>query len=233
MIRALLLILFVTSSIAFAQTEDYAIKDPLPEPRIFDEFEKATNGFVKMRLQSCYADLNNDPTAQGYIINYGTPKEIAKREKQIRNALSFLKLDAIRITMVNGGGSLEIIKTELWVVPAGAKPPEVKGKKTNEQEETPATVKLQEFQKLTNGYVKIKIHRFFKELNKKPKTQGYIINYGTAKEIAKRNAQIKDAIGFFKYDSSRVTLVKGGNRKVIKTQFWIVPEGAEAPKPKR
>ena len=67
--------------------------------------------------------LNNNPTAQGYIINYGTEKQIAAREKQIRNAITFLRLDASRVTLVRGGESGGDVRTVLWVVPAGATPP--------------------------------------------------------------------------------------------------------------
>lgn len=97
--------------------------DRLQEARKIDEFEEATNGNVKMRFDSFMVELQNDPNAQGYIINYGSAKEIAKRERQIRNAIAFRKFDATRITLVNGGESEGSIKTQFWIVPAGATPP--------------------------------------------------------------------------------------------------------------
>ena len=96
------------------------------QPVPFDEFGKLANDDVKARIQNLYVELGNNPNAQGYIINYGTDKEIAAREKQIQNAISFLRLDANRLTMVRGGanprgesGAWSIV----WIVPPGAEPP--------------------------------------------------------------------------------------------------------------
>lgn len=97
--------------------------DPPPEAKKIDEFGTATNGNVKMRFDSFMLELQNDPTAQGYILNYGSDREIQKRERQIRNAIAFRKYDAQRITLVRGGETEETIKTQFWIVPAGATPP--------------------------------------------------------------------------------------------------------------
>jgi len=97
--------------------------DPSPQATKIDEFGKATNGNVKMRFDNFMRELQNDPNAQGYVINYGSAKEIAKRQRQIRNAIAFRKFDASRITLVRGGQTDETIKTQFWVVPAGATPP--------------------------------------------------------------------------------------------------------------
>lgn len=93
-----------------------------PHSEKIDEFGKATNGNVKMRFDNFMVNLQNDPTAQGYILNYGSAKEISKRDRQIRNAIAFRNFDAQRITVVNGGGEGEV-KTQFWIVPAGATPP--------------------------------------------------------------------------------------------------------------
>ena len=89
MFRILFLILIVTGSIAFAQTEENIESRETPKAVKVDEFEKATNGNVKMRMDVFYVELNNNPAAQGFIINYGNAKEIFKREKQIRNSILF------------------------------------------------------------------------------------------------------------------------------------------------
>ncbi len=77
----------------------------------------------------------------------------------------------------------------------------------------------------------MKMDAFFVELSNNPAAQGYIINYGTDREIAKREKQIRNSITFRRYDASRITLVRGGNREVIKTDLWLVPPGAESPTP--
>lgn len=93
-----------------------------PEPRLFDEYGSLANGDVEARTQNIFFVLGNKPGAQGYIINYGTKSEIARREKQIRYAISSMNLDATRITLVNGGANPrgKGVWTRVWLVPAGA-----------------------------------------------------------------------------------------------------------------
>lgn len=90
-----------------------------------DRFGALQPDDVKARIDNFYVtQLNNNPSAQGYIINYGTEKQNADREKQIRKAISFLKLDPSRVIIVNSvvttGGD---VRTVFYVVPAGATPP--------------------------------------------------------------------------------------------------------------
>ncbi len=96
-----------------------------PIARLFDEFGPIPNDEVKARIQNLYVELGNNPGAQGYIINYGTDREVARREKQIRDAITFLNLDASRVTMVNGGANPrgKGVWTKVWIVPAGADNP--------------------------------------------------------------------------------------------------------------
>ena len=122
MFRILFFMLVLMSSFAAAQIVDTPPVEPRPEAYKLEEFGKATNGYVKMIFDSFMTELNNNPSAQGYIINYGTAKEIRVREKQIRNAIAFRKYDTARITIVNGGNSGKL-NTQLWIVPAGAENP--------------------------------------------------------------------------------------------------------------
>ena len=122
MLKVLLLIFIVMSLVVFAQTEEKIEPQETPKASKFDEFEKATNGNVKMRMDALFIELENNPAAQGYILNYGTDREIAKREKQIRGSINFRRYDASRLTMVRGGYR-EVIKTDLWLVSLGAEPP--------------------------------------------------------------------------------------------------------------
>ena len=78
---------------------------------------------VKAFVDAFFIQLNNDPRASGYIINYGTDREIARRENQIRKAIAFLKYDISRITFVRCVNKVEGISTNYWFVPAGATPP--------------------------------------------------------------------------------------------------------------
>lgn len=95
-----------------------------PEPEAVDEFGTAVDDDVKARVDNFYIRLNNDPNAQGYIINYGTPKEVARREAQIKKAINFRKYDMSRVTMVNGGDQGTGVNTKFYIVPPGAETPQ-------------------------------------------------------------------------------------------------------------
>lgn len=94
---------------------------PISDER--DRFRNLKDDDVKARIQNFYIELNNNPNAQGYIINYGSAKEIANRERQIRKAITFLKFDPSRVTLVRGGNDGSGVETVLIFVPAGAEAP--------------------------------------------------------------------------------------------------------------
>ncbi|MGI8788410.1 MAG: hypothetical protein ACR2HG_11695 [Pyrinomonadaceae bacterium] len=88
-----------------------------------DEFGDQKADEIKARLDAFYIDLNNNPSDRGVIINYGTPKQIAKRESDIRKAITFRKYDASRVTFVRGGDQGTGVRTVFWRVPPGAAEP--------------------------------------------------------------------------------------------------------------
>jgi hypothetical protein len=96
-----------------------------PAPSLFDEYGPLPNGDLKARTQNLFVDIANNSGAQGYIISYGTNREILLREKQIRYVISSLNLDASRITLVRGGANPrgKGVWTRVWLVPSGAANP--------------------------------------------------------------------------------------------------------------
>jgi hypothetical protein len=94
----------------------------VPEASTVDEFGQASNDDIKARVDNFYIQLNNNPSAQGYIINYGTPAQIRARRRALMAAISFRKYDVSRVTFIDGpnNGSLN---TRFVLVPAGATPP--------------------------------------------------------------------------------------------------------------
>lgn len=97
-----------------------------PSPLLLDEFGKLSNGGVKARIDAIYAQIGNEPNSQAYIINYGTNKEIAARENQIRKAIVFRKFDASRVTIVRGGANPNGgVWTKIHSVPPGAENPQL------------------------------------------------------------------------------------------------------------
>lgn len=93
---------------------------------LFDQYGKLSANKIKERIQNLYNELGNNPNSQGYIINYGTDKEIAIREKQITKASSLVRLDPIRLTIVSGGSNPNGagVWTKVWIVPPGTDNPQ-------------------------------------------------------------------------------------------------------------
>ena len=77
---------------------------------MIDEFGKAPDDDVKARVDNFYIQLNNNPSAQGYIINYGNAAQIKKRKAQIMKAINFRKYDVNRVTFVDGGDTERVEK---------------------------------------------------------------------------------------------------------------------------
>jgi hypothetical protein len=86
-----------------------------------DTFGVLPNDEVRGRLDAFFTELQNDPTATGVIINYGSNRDVTRRETLIRNHINFRNFDATRITFVRGEGTE--LRTRLFTVPAGATPP--------------------------------------------------------------------------------------------------------------
>lgn len=96
---------------------------PNPDPVMVDEFGALPNDDIRGRLDLFFAELSNNPNNQGYIINYGTPAQVATRERLIRNHIAFRRFDPSRITLVNGGDTGAGANTKLYRVPPGAANP--------------------------------------------------------------------------------------------------------------
>jgi hypothetical protein len=94
-----------------------------PEAILVDEFGRLANDDVRARLDAFFLELQNNPTNQGYIINYGSNAEIAARERLITNHIAFRQFDRSRITLVRGGDIGTGPSTKLYRIPPGAENP--------------------------------------------------------------------------------------------------------------
>lgn len=92
--------------------------------RLIDEFGALNPDDIRGRLDLFFAELANNPSDRGYIINYGTPAQIAARERLITNHINFRSAPRDRITIVNGGAAPDgTPTTKLYLVPPGADNP--------------------------------------------------------------------------------------------------------------
>ncbi len=106
------------------EASETAPVDTIPQAILVDEFGKLSNDEIRGQLDIFFTTLSNFPTDRGYIINYGTSREIAARERLIQNHIRFRNFDASRITMISGGDSPDgIVRTKLYRVPQGADNP--------------------------------------------------------------------------------------------------------------
>ena len=100
------------------------VRPNAPPARKFDEYGNIRFNDEKARLDNFAIQLQNEPTAQGYIIGYGSCD--AEGQTRANRAKDYLVntrgIDAGRIMVVDGGCMPEL-KVELWIVPQGATPP--------------------------------------------------------------------------------------------------------------
>jgi hypothetical protein len=215
MFRVLVLILVLMSPVVFGQTEDKAPPNPIPEASKLYEFGKATDGYLKMLFSDFSAKLNADPTARGYIINHGTDREIKIRERQIQSAISFLKIDAARVTIVRGGNGGQQ-ETTVWLVPEGA--------------EMPASLqkphKIDSFGRITESDLKKRIGKFLSSLRNEPAAAGHIIIDGTPAYADGHEKLIRKIMRIRAFSFYRITIARGEVSGKPQTEFWLIPAGA-------
>ncbi|MEP6705477.1 MAG: hypothetical protein ABJB34_11785, partial [Acidobacteriota bacterium] len=93
-------------------------------PVLVDQFGKLTHDEIRGRLDAFFAELSNNPNNQGYIINYGTDRQIAERERLITSHIALRNFDRSRITLVRGGTTADgEASTKLYRIPPGAENP--------------------------------------------------------------------------------------------------------------
>lgn len=95
--------------------------------RKFDTFGDLNTSKLDARLEDFAIELDNNPSAQGYVIVYGKvggdPTKITSRIRRIEEYLIGNRgIDGGRIVSVDGG-SLDQFTVELWIVPSVANPP--------------------------------------------------------------------------------------------------------------
>lgn len=93
----------------------------------------------------------------------------------------------------------------------------------------PAAVKVLEIGKVPNKMFTRTMEGLWKTYD--PETPLYIINYGSDKEIARREKLIVNSPVRLPHHRSRITLVRGGVGKGPNTVIWKVPYGADNPVP--
>ncbi len=103
----------------------------------------------------------------------------------------------------------------------------------------PEATLFDEFGILSECELRARIDIFLAELSEKPQMRGYFINYNSTKVLpAQYGAPVRKSyvighIRFRRFDGDRITFVNGGYRDDFATELWLVPLGADAPKPSK
>src|SRR5689334_19415685 len=113
LIFSVILIGFVATS--SAQNEPTAYK--------FAEFGSISQAALAEKVRDLYRQVTgNNRDQQAFIFNYGTKDAIAQRTKMITKSITFMFQDPPRVTFVDVVRRSRI-RTVMWIVPPGAKPP--------------------------------------------------------------------------------------------------------------
>ena len=95
-------------------------------PNKVDEFGYILYSDLSARMDGYFIQLNNDPSASGYVVIYasraGGKKDAAKVIRNIKMAVRFRRYDESRVKVVDGGFREEMT-VEFYLVPAGVEPP--------------------------------------------------------------------------------------------------------------
>lgn len=112
---------------AQATTMINSLAPAIVTPKRFDEFPSVTFDDDKARLDNLAIELQNQPTARGYIILYPGTRSNARKINQLTNRtrnylVTTRGIDASRLTVITASPR-ERDYFELYLVPQGAEPP--------------------------------------------------------------------------------------------------------------
>jgi hypothetical protein len=222
MFRILLLILTLAiGSTAVAQTTEElptVPKDMAPEAEKILEVEQTTNEHFAALFDSFLSgELEKDPTAYGYIINYGADREVARIARHIRHLVSLRKFSPSRIVIERGGFRRET-KTEFWLVRAGVMPPTLEWRPH----------KIDFFGRITRADFKKRFVNYLVRLREQPTNTGYIIIDGSDAYAAAQEKLIREIMRVRRFMPERITIFRGKVGGQPQTQLWLLPAGATA-----
>lgn len=224
-----------------------------PEAKQIAEMGKICSEDLMARLDNFFIQLNNEPTALGYIIFHGGITE--GRNLQLINYMTNFyptrRFDKSRLLLLRGENREEEC-TQFWIVPAGATPikpetefTEIKYASTSLFDKSWANFnktsgKLDIYE---NGFYDLGCdfspnrNEFAKVLLSNPALTGYLLIYtefGKSKKYGDKIAKfaLNELTKQHKVPANQLKTIYGGNREQPEIEFWIVPKGEQSPTPK-
>ena len=111
------------------------------------------------------------------------------------------------------------------------------GQEGTAPETRPKAIHVDDVGRASEEQLRAQFDMYFAELANNPQMQGYVIFYNGSHalpgkhETSPYELYFTDLIGFRGFDRSRITIVRGGFREYNHAEMWMLPPGAEAPKP--
>lgn len=96
-----------------------------PEARRIDKMEEICSEDLMARMDNYFNQLNDEPTAKGYIIFYGDSSREGRNLHLIKYMIESYptrRFDKTRLVLLRGE-NLTQTRTEFWIVPTAAVPP--------------------------------------------------------------------------------------------------------------
>ena len=115
-------IVFLALFIMIALSSSIYAQNDAPKAYKFAEFGPTTSAKVLEKMKGFDEELNGLPTAQGYIMNFGSLKFIKVRKGLLFKGIAFRKYDRSSITFVDARYRKKNL-TIMWIVPEGAENP--------------------------------------------------------------------------------------------------------------
>ncbi|HLM03231.1 MAG TPA: hypothetical protein VK400_19415, partial [Pyrinomonadaceae bacterium] len=189
-----------------------------PQPKKFFEVGLTTNEHLDALLDTfIQGELEKKPAAKGYFVNYGEDRFAERNELRIKSLFKLRGFDISRITLVRGG-FLKEVKTEAWLIPPGANPPEL----------IQQPHKIDSFGRIAQSDFKKRFGKFLGRLREEASGTGYIFIDGSPNYAAGQERFIRNRMRLREFSSFRISIVRGDPNGKPRTQLWLIPAGLTA-----
>ena len=184
-------------------------------------------------------ELVKSPDSNGLIVVFGKRGTSIRYAEMMKRYLLLYKFPSERILTAYGGDNDNKSKLELWVIPQNAKIPQFSSYIDYNSSISFDAYWLDECEMCE--YLRLNALKLFaKELKSRPETTAYIIVYPTKQDFsgvtsrhqAQRKAMNeKKLLSRLGIENRRIKPFVGNYGERAHSELWIVPEGAEPPKP--
>lgn len=217
----------IPADASLTSSDNNVLPQKIAKPIRYEKIGVHSEKFNLWIFGDYFGKLKSQKNVNGYILINADDAEYAEVEKKFSKYLSWSNVDPERVVFVKGKPQ-NPMTSELWFVPKEVKSPNF----------TRKAEKFDEFGKLSRAVWKRRMKVIAEKANaiKYDGSQLFIINYGTQKDITVAESLIEKYLfencrDCFGYNNFKINFVRGKLTAKARRVFWIVPDGAEPPKP--